>query len=118
MKGDPEESERLIREAERHEAAELRHRMKGKVWFQQGDHFTADRELEPANEESDAAARARITAVGRARQVLAQQQGADVRSFGGRRLGLVREDEEEYARKVERERRLLELARRAARKDG
>ena len=53
----------------------------------------------------------------KARERLERQQAKDVRSFGGRRIGLFVGDEAELARMVALEVRLLELARRAVRKD-
>jgi hypothetical protein len=54
-------------------------------------------------------------ATARARERLQRQQTRDVRSFGGRRTGLIK-DEAELARMAALEERLLELARRAVHK--
>ena len=55
-------------------------------------------------------------AAAKAREHLQRQQTRDARSFGGRRTGLVK-DKAELARMAELEERLLELARRAIRKE-
>ena len=55
-------------------------------------------------------------ATAKARERLERQQTLDTRSFGGRRTGLVR-DQEELARLAALDAHLLELARRAIRKD-
>ena len=56
------------------------------------------------------------SATAKPRVHLQRQQTRDARSFGGRRIGFVR-DEAELARMAALEGRLLELARRAVRKD-
>lgn len=58
----------------------------------------------------------RENATAKARERLQRQQTQDARSFGGRRTGLVN-DEAELARMAAIEERLLELARRAVRKN-
>ena len=59
----------------------------------------------------------RENATAKARERLQRQQTQDARNFGGRRTRLVN-DEAELARMVAMEERLLELARRAIRKNG